>query len=36
MGVRILVMNLERLSVGESQPLIMGRGGLFGLWILGR
>ena len=29
-------MNEESLSVGESQPDMMGRPGLLGLWILGR
>lgn len=28
-------MKMERFSVGESQPEMMGRPGVFGLWILG-
>ena len=36
MGWKMLVRYFEILSVGESQPLMIGRGGLFGLCILGR
>ena len=30
-GLKTAVRYLERLSVGESHPLMIGRGGLFGL-----
>ena len=34
-GLRWMSVNVESLSVGESQPEIMGRPGLLGLCILG-
>ena len=36
MGCRIFVSSFEHWSVGESMPLMIGLGGLFGLWIFGR
>ena len=35
-GFRTEVRYFDNLSVGPSQPLIIGRGGLPGLWIFGR
>ena len=36
MGCNMSVRNLEHWSVGESIPLMIGLGGLFGLCILGK